>query len=189
MSILEDYEKTHGLEALTPDQILKRVELAELCLQNPAVGDRRLEAERIMVWLHDRLQAVCAALENPKAPVGHKCGWCWRSAGATQEAWNSLPKMDLDGVDTHVAVCEHNPLVQKLASAEIENRALTSELEDLRGRKLGNGDAWAEAASESLGMYDHMRGLHEAMKATIRALLNTEQPAGDLRRALGELVR
>lgn len=69
------------------------------------------------------------------------------------------------------------------------NRELEAQLEDLRGRKLGNADAWAEAAIESLGMYDHMRGLHEAMKATIRALLGTEQPAGELRKALGELVK
>lgn len=66
---------------------------------------------------------------------------------------------------------------------------LEAQLEDLRGRKLGNADTWAEAASEATGMYDHMRKLHEALKATIRSLLDTELPAGELRRAVGELVK
>ncbi|HEX6022575.1 MAG TPA: hypothetical protein VFZ00_11310 [Solirubrobacter sp.] len=112
--------------------------------------------------------------------------------------------MSLEGVRAHTLVCEHNPLVQDLtrvrrdrdtALAEVERlgrdviavcanhqeeqrahaktslalREARAELEDLRGRALG---------VEERGLRDKIRGL-----------LKSDMPAGELRRALGELVR
>lgn len=80
-------------------------------------------------------------------------------------------------------------MADQLEAARARIAELEAKLVDLQGRKLGNGDAWAEAASEATGMYDYQRKLHEAMKATIRSLLDTELPAGELRKAVGELVK
>lgn len=169
MSALEDYDKRLNRTPLEP-----------------------VETERtICCWLHDRQQAVYAALENPKAPVGvgFRCSYCWNAAGRTEEAWQTLPKVDYDDAVLHAQVCEHNPLVQSIARISHDRDAALAELEELRGRKIGKADTWAEAASEAIGMYDYQRKLHEAMKATIRSLLTTELPAGELRKAIAELVR
>ena len=193
MSVLEDYEKQHGLDPLTPGQISDHVEAAEnfLAAPSPPKGSVIAERMRVICWLHDRLQAVYAALDNPKAPIGvsFRCSYCWNAAGRTEEVWQALPKADYDDAVLHAQVCEHNPLVQDLSRVRRDRDAALIELEELRGRKIGKADAWAEAADESTGMYHHMRGLHEAMKATIRSLLATETPAGELRRSIGELVK
>lgn len=123
MSVLEDYEKRCGLPALTSEQISRRIDLAEACLASPAIGDPRLHTESIIVWLHDRLQAMYAALENPAAPVNARCAWCFRAGPQTDETWSALPKMTLDDSAVHAQVCEHNPLVQEI-------RRLTALLEE-----------------------------------------------------------
>lgn len=192
MSILEDYEKAFGLEPFTPDQILTMLESAEEHMKGCTEAQIRTtgaDADRLPIWLSDRLQAVYAALENPKVPVGHRCAYCWNAAGRTEEAWHALPAVSYDDACLHAQVCEHNPLVQSIARISHDRDAALAQVADLQGRKLGNGDAWAEAASEATGMYDYQRKLHEAMKATIRSLLSTELPAGELRKAIEELVR
>lgn len=195
MSILEEYEKKCGLTPIDAESILFEVEAAEGKLRDEVSSTRNFSDlptyNRVIVWLHDRLQAVYAALENPKAPTGvsFRCAYCWNAAGRTEEAWQALPKVDYDDACLHAQVCEHNPLVQSIARISHDRDAALAQVADLQGRKLGSGDAWAEAASEATGMYDYQRKLHEAMKATIRSLLSTELPAGDLRKAIGELVR
>lgn len=183
MSILEDFEKKTGYDPITPDVVLAYVQDAEATLLG---GDREPLATvpcgtlRVLVWLSDRvIEHATAQLEGPKL---HGCSWCWTAAGETPEAWQALPKLPLDEIRAHTATCEHSPIARRI-------RELEAEVEELRGRKLGNADTWAEAASEATGMYEHMRKLHEAMKATIRSLLDTELPAGELRRAVGELVK
>lgn len=179
MSVLEEYDERMKLTPLTAEEILKRVERAEACLTSPAVGDPRLHTERILVWLHDRLQAAYGAIEAAReVPQLHRCAWCWRAGPMTREAWEALPTMNLDEAQDHTQKCEHNPLVQRIgdlekaARAYVEQRsqldAARAEAEDLRGRALGIDD-----------------GLRDA----IRALLKSEASAGDLRRALWELVR
>lgn len=209
MSALEDYDKRLNRTPLEPDIVFENVMAAERHLER-ADKNYAVETERTICWLHDRLQAVYAALENPKAPVAARCAWCFRAAGGTDEAWRALPVMNIEDSAAHAQVCEHNPLVRALADERAayaalkpeldrredevsklcaRNAGLEAELEELRGRKIGKGDAWAEAADESTGMYHHMKGLHDAMKKAIRALLDTETPAGELRRAIAELVR
>lgn len=113
MSILEDYEKRLGIEPLTPDDILMHVDAAEGYLQS-ASGTRSVAQERALCWLHDRLQAVYSALENPGVPAASRCAWCFYAGARTDETWNALPKMTLDDASTHSQVCEHNPLVQEI---------------------------------------------------------------------------
>lgn len=199
MTTLERYEQRFSLAPLTPEDILEHVENAAghmaRCTEQ-GIRTTSADDDRVEIWLSDRLQAVYDALEKPTAPVEARCTWCLRAAGSTDEAWRALPVMSMDDSAAHAQVCERNPLVQSINrlrrdrdSAESEIRGLTSELEDLRGRKIGNADAWAEAASEATKMYDYQRKLHEALKATIRSLLSTELPAGELRKAIEELVR
>jgi hypothetical protein len=184
VSILEEYEKRFKMGPLSPDEILKRIELAEACLESPGVGViGRLETERVIVWLHDRLQAIAVrAGTEEHAPNGFRCGWCFRAAGCTDESWRSLPTFTLDAIRAHTEICEHNPLVQRCRAAE-------AALEDLRGRRIGSADAWADAADEATQMYQLAQQLHDATKRRIRTLLKTELPAGELRKALEELVR
>lgn len=192
MSILEEYEKRMKLPPLTTDEILSLVQDAEAFLSGAEVSKEPRaidEAPRVVVWLHDRLQVVWTALENPRPPVEHRCAYCWNAAGRTEEAWHAVPAVPYDDACLHAQVCEHNPLVQCLDRVRHDRDAALAQLADLQGRKLGNGDAWAEAASEATGMYDYQRKLHEALKATIRSLLDTELPAGELRKAIEELVR
>lgn len=180
-TVLELYETRHELQPLTPDEILRQVDAAEGILKDDAPPQDLID-ERLICWLNDRVQALAGRLAMNKAPEAYRCGWCFRAAGAKDEDWNELPEMSLEEVGVHTLSCEHNPLVK-------QSRELAAQLEDLQGRKLGNADTWAEVASEATGMYDHMHDLHESMKATIRTLLITELPAGELRRAIGELVK
>lgn len=122
MSVLEEYEKRLGLAALQPDEILRIVEATEQHMARcTEAGIRTTSADedRVTLWLHDRLQAAYGAMEAAKdVPQLHRCGWCFRAAGLTREAWDALPSMDLDAIQAHAAVCEHNPLVQKIATLE-----------------------------------------------------------------------
>lgn len=161
MSILELYEKRYNLDPLTIDEIAKKVEAADEILASD-VRPEDLVDERLILWLSDRLQAAYDAMQTAKdIPTRHRCAWCWRAGPMTGAAWDALPTMTLDEAGDHTQKCEHNPLVQR-------NRMLEAEAEDLRGRALGIDD-----------------GLRDA----IRALLRSEAPAGELRRALWELVR
>lgn len=42
------------------------------------------------------------------------CGWCFKAAGCTEDAWQSAPRMDLDTSQAHALTCPANPLVQRL---------------------------------------------------------------------------
>lgn len=116
MSALDDYEKRFGLQPLTPEEILKRVDLAEACLGNPRVGDPRLHTERVVFWLGDRVQAMASAIGDRDGVT--TCAWCWRAAGFTREAHGKLPRMTLDDAAAHSQVCDHNPLVRKIRELE-----------------------------------------------------------------------
>lgn len=192
MSALEDHDKRLNRTPLEPGIVFENVMRAERYLER-ADKNYAVETERTICWLHDRLQAALAvianAMDRPKVPVGHRCAYCWNAAGRTEEAWHALPAVSYDDACLHAQACEHNPLVQSIARISHDRDAALAQVADLQGRKLGNGDAWAEAASEATGMYEYQRKLHEALKATIRSLLATELPAGDLRKALEELVR
>lgn len=184
MSVLEDYEKKCGLAPIDAERVLFEVEVAEGKLRDEVSSARNFSDlptyNRVLVWLHDRLQAVYAALENPKAPVAARCAWCFRAAGGTDEAWRALPVMNMEDSAAHAQVCEHNPLVSELAKLRalleehgfIEGQAghaLEAENEDLRGRALSVDE----------------RGLRDK----IRKLLKSDKPAGELRKAIAELVR
>ena len=41
----------------------------------------------------------------------HGCGYCWRASGATDAAWDALPKLPPDEAHAHAQACSHNPLV------------------------------------------------------------------------------
>lgn len=192
MTALEDYDKRLNRTPLEPDIVFENVMAAERHLER-ADKNYAVETERTICWLHDRLQAALAviadATDRPKIPVGDRCAYCWNAAGRTEEAWHALPAVSYDDACLHAQVCEHNPLVQSIERVRRDRDAALAQVADLQGRKLGNADTWAEAASEATGMYEYMRKLHEAMKATIRSLLGTEIPAEELRRAVAELVR
>jgi hypothetical protein len=159
-TVLEQYEERYRLAPLTPDVIIACVGAAEQILLSDVLPTDLVD-ERELLWLHDRLQAVYTALENPSVPVVSRCAWCFCAGPQTDEAWAALPKMTLDDAGIHAQVCEHNPLVQEV-------RRLSALLEDIRGRALGVDDG---------------------MRDALRALLKSEMTAGELRRALGELVR
>jgi hypothetical protein len=183
VSILENYDKRFHMEPLTVDQILRQVEMSERNLESPDDSTMILAADRVIVWLHDRLQGIAGrAGTEEHAPDGYRCGWCFRAAGCTDESWRSLPTFTLDAIRAHTEICEHNPLLQRCRTAE-------AALEDLRGRRIGSADAWADAADEATQMYQLAQQLHDATKRRIRTLLKTELPAGELRKALEELVR
>ena len=182
MSILEEYDRRCSREPLTPDRIVEHIDAAERFLER-ADKTYAVETERVICWLHDRLQAIAGrAGTSERMPAAYRCGWCHKTAGSTEDAWRSLPEFTLDGIRSHTETCEHNPLVQRCRAAE-------ATLEDLKGRRIGNADAWAEAADEATKMYQLTHELHGALKNKIRALLKTELPAGELRKALEELVR
>jgi hypothetical protein len=186
VTTLENYDQRFSIAPLTHEEILARVERAQehmaRCTEQ-GIRTTSADDDRALVWLAEWV------LGRPPVPQHNRCGYCFRAGGGTTEAWDALPRMSMDEAAAHAQVCGHNPLVQKLASSESENRALTSELEDLRGRKLGNADAWADAASESLQMYNLVHKLHDTLKNNIRALLKTELPAGELRRVIEEIVQ
>lgn len=184
MSILEEYDERMQIKPLTVEEILNRVELAEACLTSPAVGDPRLHTERVLAWLHDRLQDAYSAMETARdVPQFHRCAWCWRAGPMTSASWDALPTMTLDEAGDHTQKCEHNPLVAKIRTME----ALMEE-HGFRTGEAGPGRL-AELAAQNEDLRGRALGIDDGLRDAIRALLRSEAPAGELRRALWELVR
>lgn len=215
MSVLEEYDERMKLTPLTAEEILKRVERAEACLTSPAVGDPRLHTERILVWLHDRLQAAYGAIEAAReVPQLHRCAWCWRAGPMTREAWEALPTMTMDEAGDHTQKCDHNPLVQRNRQLEAENERLGRDVNTVCANHQEEQREHAKtslALREARAQVDELRvnsmaaireleaqaedlrgralGIDDGLRDAIRALLKSEASAGDLRRALWELVR
>lgn len=57
------------------------------------------------------------AVESPRLRK-HRCGWCWRAAGRTDEAWTALPDMPPDEAAAHALTCTHNPTAEVIAAAK-----------------------------------------------------------------------
>lgn len=65
-------------------------------------------ADVAIVLVMNRLRDVLANRRS-------RCGYCWRAAGSTDEAWRALPSRDPDEAHDHAQTCEHNPLVVEVA--------------------------------------------------------------------------
>ncbi len=185
MSVLEDYEKRMGLSPLSPDQVLGVVQLAEnhmaTCTHN-GVRTTSADDDRVLIWLHDHAQALTAIFDSLKGvPLRHRCGWCFRAGPMTREAWEALPSMDLDAVQAHAGICEHNPLVQKIVKLRAQVAELLRCPLDVTVQELQAQVADLQGRSGGVDVSN--------LREKIRSLLKSGKPACELRRALGDLVR
>lgn len=82
------------------------------------IPDDRLLA--LAFWeLTSRYVEVRDALETAiRPPKTHRCAWCFRAAGATDEAWRAMELMDFAAAGRHTLTCEHNPLVRRVKELE-----------------------------------------------------------------------
>lgn len=185
MSVLTEYEQRMKLEPLTGDEILHVVEDAEAFLTGGArsIDPRPIdEIRRVILLMHEILESQAERLGITRIPEGSKCAYCLVAAGRTDEAWMDLPSMTFDEAQAHAQVCEHNPLVRRMRDLQARNGSNANEASRLfeRNREL-------EAQNEDLR--GRALGIDDNLRDAIRALLNSEAPAGELRRALAELVR
>lgn len=99
--------------------------------------------------LADDLRAMLDAAKAHRL----RCGWCERAGGHPAE----LPTYTLEEVREHTVKCEHNPLVQKLASATTDRAQLISDLVCADRRYNAQCAKLAElvvALDEALGLAD-----------------------------------
>jgi hypothetical protein len=166
MSVLEDYEERFSLSPVDLDEVLSVVDSSARQLhvaRDPSVPVHC----RVVVWLHDRVKVQAAELVRiaEEVPQLYRCVWCFHATSRSRVAWNWLPAMTFESIQAHAQTCEHSPVAVKA-------RGLEQELEKLRGE---------------VTMYN--TEVDASWRDAVRALIQSDKPAGELRQALEELVR